>query len=153
MSEDNATPNAPESGAEQVKTFTQDEVNTLVGQARQDERRKAQSKYADYDEIKAEAGKSKTLEERIAEMEQRAANAEARALRSDIAAKHGISPEDRDLFLTGTDEQTLTAQAQRLAQREVDRKTNNNVVPKEGAAPRPAESEERELVRSLFNRT
>lgn len=153
MPEDTPTPSAPESGTEQVRTFTQDEVNTLVGQARQDERRKASTKYADYDEIKAEAGRSKTLEERMAEMERRAADAEARALRSDIAAKHGITPEDRDLFLTGADESTLTAQAQRLAERVADRKTTSNVVPKEGATPRPAESEERELVRSLFGRT
>lgn len=152
MPQDTAAPEAPENGTEAGKTFTQDEVNHLVGQARQDERRKAQSKYADYDEMKAAAGKSKTLEERFAEVEARAAAAEAKALRSDIAAKHGISPEDRDLFLTGADEDTLTAQAQRLAARETDRKNHSNVVPKEGATPRPADSEERELVRSLFNR-
>lgn len=147
------TPDAPENGPEQVaKTFTQDEVNALVGSARQDERRKVQSRYADYDEVKAEAGKSKTLEERIAEMERRATDAEARALRSDIAAKHGITPEDRDLFLTGTDEQTLTAQAQRLAQREADRKNTNNTVPREGNNPETPSDDLRTFTRELFAR-
>ena len=147
------TPDAPENGPEQAaKTFTQDEVNALVGSARQDERRKVQSRYADYDEVKAEAGKSKTLEERIAEIERARADAEARALRSDIAAKHGITPEDRDLFLTGTDEQTLTAQAERLAQRETDRKQHNNIVPREGNTPKTGSDETREFARNLFDR-
>jgi hypothetical protein len=37
------------------------------------------------------------------------------ALRSRIAAKNGIDPEDAALLLTGTDEETITAQAERLA--------------------------------------
>lgn len=39
------------------------------------------------------------------------------ALRWRIAAKHGISDEDAELFLTGSDEETLTKQAERLADR------------------------------------
>ena len=153
MPEDTPTPETPENGVEQAARFTQDEVNALVGQARQDERRKAQSKYADYDEVKAAAGKSATLEERIADMERQAADANARALRSDIAAKHGISPEDRELFLTGADEATLEAQAQRLAQREAARKTSNNVVPKEGATPpAPTDADRRTFVPALPGR-
>lgn len=154
MAEETPTPSAPESGAETVKTFTQEEVNALVGQARQDERRKASTKYADYDEVKAKAANSGTLEERIAEMERRAADAEARALRSDIAAKFGIAPEDRDLFLTAADEDTLTAQAERLAAREADRKQRGNVAPKEGGAAdnSPGRDDMREFTRNLFAR-
>lgn len=44
-----------------------------------------------------------------------AASATAEALRWRIAAKHGISDEDAETFLTGTDEETLTRQAKRLA--------------------------------------
>lgn len=41
----------------------------------------------------------------------------AEALRLRVAVKHNISEEDAELFLTGTDEETLTKQAQRLAER------------------------------------
>ena len=46
---------------------------------------------------------------------QEAAAAKAEALRWRIAAKHGISDEDAETFLTGSDEESLTKQAQRLA--------------------------------------
>ncbi len=39
------------------------------------------------------------------------------ALRFRVAAKHGISDEDAELFLTGTDEDTLARQAARLVER------------------------------------
>lgn len=52
-----------------------------------------------------------------------AAKATAEALRFRIAAKHKISDEDAELFLTGTDEESLTKQAERLVERTPD-KTN-----------------------------
>lgn len=149
----------PEGGksGDQPQTFTQDDVNRLVGQARTDERRKVQSKYADYDQLKAQAGQSKTLEDRLAEVEKRAADAITSALRSDIAARHGISAEDRDLFLTGADEETLTAQAKRLTEREADRKKRGNVAPKEGGSAdhgsHQGDDGIREFARSLFGRS
>jgi len=141
-------------GSGEPQTFTQEQVNELVGKARTDERRKAQSKYADYDEIKTKAEGAKTLEDRIAEIEGRAKDAETRALRSDIAAKHGIAAEDRDLFLTGTDEETLTRQAERLAERVADRKKQGNTAPKEGGNPNPVDTkgDERAFVRQLFGK-
>lgn len=111
------------------------------------------AKYSDYDDLKAKAAGSKTLEERLASLEGELTTAKATALRSDIAAKHGLSAEDRDLFLTGTDESTLTAQAQRLAGREADRKKQGNFAPKEGTTPAGASNtDERDFVRNLFNR-
>jgi murein DD-endopeptidase MepM/ murein hydrolase activator NlpD len=142
-----------ESAPEQGKTFTQEEVNALVGQARTEERRKVTQRFSDYDDLKAKASEATTAEERIAELEKRHAAAEAKALRSDIAAKHGISPEDRDLFLTGADEETLTAQAQRLTQREADRKKQGNVAPREGGNPTPGTGDPdglRDFTRNLF---
>ena len=44
-----------------------------------------------------------------------AAAARAEALRWRIAAKHGISDEDAETFLTGSTEEALTKQAERLA--------------------------------------
>lgn len=46
-----------------------------------------------------------------------AAKATAEALRFRVAAKHGISDEDADLFLTGSDTATLERQAARLVER------------------------------------
>ena len=45
---------------------------------------------------------------------ERASRAEAEALRWRIAAKHGISDADAELFLNGSDEDTLTRQAERF---------------------------------------
>lgn len=64
----------------------------------------------DKSELEKAAERSKS-----AEQERDAAKAEALRLRT--AIKHGISDEDAELFLTGTDEETLTRQAERLAER------------------------------------
>jgi hypothetical protein len=84
--------------------------------------------------------------------EKAAAEAKAEALRWKVAAKHGISDDDADLFLTGTDEETLTKQAQRLTERVTDRKKNGNHVPREGSTTtKPKEDEMREFTRRLFS--
>jgi hypothetical protein len=69
-----------------------------------------------------EANKSEQqkLAERLAELEREADQARAEALRFKIASKFGVSEEDAELFLTGTDEETLTRQAERLAARSED---------------------------------
>lgn len=65
----------------------------------------------------------------------RAAAAEAELARLRVASAHGISVEDAELFLTGTDEETLVAQAKRLATREADRKRDGQFSPGEGSTP------------------
>ena len=115
---------------EQAKTFTQEEVNRIVT-ARLKEQ--AEKRFGDYNDLKAKAEGAKTVEQKLAELEAKHAEAEARALRSDIATKYGISAEDRDLFLTGSDEAALEAQAKRLAERLADQKKNGNRAPKEGS--------------------
>ncbi|PYY32361.1 hypothetical protein [Curtobacterium sp. MCBD17_030] len=131
--------------------ITQSEVDRIVKERVARER----AKYADYDELKAKADGAKTVEQKLADLEGKYSAAEARAIRSDIAAKHGISAEDRDLFLTGTDEATLTAQAERLAAREADRKKNGNVAPKEGTTTTTGgpSKDMREFTRTLFGQT
>lgn len=49
--------------------------------------------------------------------EEAAAKATADALRFRVAAKHGITDEDAELFLTGSDAETLERQAARLVER------------------------------------
>lgn len=134
----------------QEKTFTQAELDNIIT-ARL--KQQAETKFGDYDELKTKAESAKTVEQKLADLEQKHAAAEARALRSDIAAKHGISAEDRDLFLTGTDEATLTAQAKRLGERETDRKKQGNVAPKEGDTKTGGGDDGmREFARNLFGR-
>jgi hypothetical protein len=65
----------------------------------------------------ANKSEQQKLADRLADAEQEAQQARVEALRFKIASKHGVSDEDADLFLTGTDEETLTKQAERLALR------------------------------------
>lgn len=136
----------------QEQTFTQADIDRIV---RERLARQAKEKYGDYDDLKAKAEGAKSVEEKLAELAKKHADAEARALRSDIAARYGISAEDRDLFLNGTDETTLTAQAERLAAREADRKKTGNVAPKEGETKTTGKGDDdtRQFVRGLFGQT
>jgi hypothetical protein len=52
-----------------------------------------------------------------------AAKATTEALRWRVAAKHGVTDDDAELFLTGSDEDTLTRQAERLAARTTESQT------------------------------
>lgn len=135
---------------DKAPAFTQADIDAAAAKARNEERRKLAAKTADYDELKRKADAAKTVEDRLAEMEQRAAQAEALALRNDVATQFNISAEDRDLFLTGTDVDTLTAQAKRLAERDAVRKKNGNTVPGEGRTPSGSTGDLREFTRQLF---
>lgn len=89
------------------------------------------------------------LAERASKAEQTAATAQAEALRWRTAAKHGISDEDAEIFLTGTTEETLTRQAERLATLRAPQGTPAAVAPpgqqtpvtalRPGAMPNPPE--------------
>ncbi len=88
-------------------------------------RRVAEKSAAD---LKAQLDKINAANESALEKAQREANeakesaakATADALRLRVAAKHGISDEDADLFLTGSDEDTLKRQAERLTARNAE---------------------------------
>lgn len=143
--------------ASETKTFTQDEVNQIIGKTRTEERRKASDKYGDYDDLKKAADGKKTADDRLADLEKRYAASEAATLRLRVAGAYGIStkpgkdgePSDADLFLTGTDEVTLTAQAERLAAREEERKKNQPYVSREGGNPRPKPDSTKEFLSAL----
>lgn len=134
---------------QEQKVLTQAEVDRIV----KDRIARVESKYADYNDLKVKADGAKTVEQKLAELEQKHAEAEARALRSNIATKHGLSAEDRDLFLTGSDEATLEAQAKRLAERIADQKKAGNRAPREGRTTTttisPKDAAKREWLQSL----
>lgn len=92
-------------------------------------------KAARLDELEsAQLSESEKAKKRAEQAEARALAAEASAARWRIAAKHGISDEDAELLLTGTDEETLNRQAERLAAR-TPSKNDGLYVPAEGKVP------------------
>lgn len=107
------------------KTFTQDDVNEIVRErlARQ------AAKFSDYEDLKARvqqyeaaSATSQTemdaLKSQVAELTAKSAKTEREALVARVARDNGITDsDDIELFLTGADEQQLTAQAARLASR------------------------------------
>lgn len=148
------------SGKEYKAPATQADLDAIIKQRVERER----AKFADYNDLKAKARQfddvqqaSKTEAEkandRITSLERELAETKSTALRSRIQAKHGITDEDAALFLTATDEETLTKQAERLAAREADRKKNGNHVPHEGQTPSSSgNTDERKFVADLFGR-
>lgn len=139
-----------------------DEPKTVTLTTKQLAERLERAKPADYDDIKAKAARLDEIEaankseiekatEARTKAEQAAAQAQAEALRWKIAARHQIADDDAELFLTGTDEETLTKQAERLSQRTSDRKKSGLHVPREGATRSdPPKDEMREFTRQLF---
>jgi hypothetical protein len=126
--------------------------------------RQAKEKFGDYDELKTKAEGAATAEDRISKLESDLADAAAAGLRSRIAAEFGIStkkgpkgdPSDAELFLTGTDEATLTSQAERLGERVTEQKKQGNVAKKEGGAAKTTgdgvDAELSEFTQKLFDR-
>lgn len=148
-----------------TSTATDDAKGTITMTSQQLAERLARAKPADYEDLKAKAAKFDEFEQanksEIERIKDRAAVAERErdvarieGLRFKVAAKHGISEEDAELFLTGTDEETLAKQAQRLADREADRKKQGNHVSREGTTTKTATtSDVREFARGLFGKT
>lgn len=89
---------------------------TAERQARKAAENAQKALQAQLDEIKR-AGLSdlERAQAAAADAQKAAEQATADALRWRIAARHGISDEDAETFLTGADEATLTRQAERLA--------------------------------------
>jgi hypothetical protein len=83
--------------------------------------KKAAANRAAADELAQIKDAQKSAEQRqadeLAALRQEAEAARTESLRWRVAATHGISAEDAELFLTGRDEETMTAQATRLAEK------------------------------------
>lgn len=155
--------------ADEFKPITsQQELNDAL----KDRLTRERAKYKDYNDIKAKAAKLDEIEQanlselekangRVTSAESERDAAKAEALRLRTAVTHGISLEDADLFLTGTDEETLTAQAKRLSGRaaelanaEAERKKKNPIVSKEGTSTKTGtttEEDDRQFARSFFS--
>lgn len=123
MSEQESTTEATEQGATPNDVAEQQQLGeggkkalSAEREARKAAEESAKALQAQLDEIKA--AQMSDLEKAQAQAksyEEAAAKATAEALRWRVAAKHGISDEDAETFLTGSDEESLTRQAERLA--------------------------------------
>lgn len=138
-------------GDPKPESFNQADVDRIVADRLKREREATKTKYADYDDLKKKAEGAKTAEERMAELEKEITATKHEALKRRVQAAHQITDEDADLFLTGADEESLTAQAKRLADRESERKKKNNLSPREGNDPKSGDgaNPKREWLRSL----
>lgn len=122
--------------------------------AREWERRAKENKTA-ADELaqirESQKSEAEKVADRVAKAEKAAADAEARALRREVALEHKLSRDDAELLDALTDEDAMRRLATRLATAESDRKKNGNHVPREGATPPSTEgAAERQFARNLF---
>jgi hypothetical protein len=159
---DEPTPNDGGDPGDGFKPITtQDELNAVL----KDRIARERSKFADYKDLQVKAAKLDEIEqankteaektaERIATLERELEATRTTALRSRIQAKFGIDDEDADLFLTATDEDTLTKQAQRLADRVEERKKSGAQAPLAGRTPTKTAGDDgmREFARALVRR-
>jgi hypothetical protein len=145
----------PEAKPEFTPITSQDDLNRIIAERVQRER----GKYADYKDLKAKAARLDEIEEankteaqkaaeRLAKAEQTARDAEARALRREIALEHQLGKDDAALLDALTDEDKMRALAARLA---AGTGKKSNYVPREGSNPAvTGAGDEREAVRGLF---
>ncbi len=147
--------------ADEFKPITsQEDLNKVISERI----KRVEAKFADHKDLKAKAARLDEIEQanqteaertakRISDLETELNNQRRDSMRITIASAHGITDaDDIDLFLTGTDEETLTRQAKRLADREADRKKNGNSSPREGTTPKSGNDPMREFARGLFDR-
>ena len=119
-SAETTTEQAPNDGAEQggVEALGDAGKKALdrMKQERNAARDQANSLQAQLDQIKqSQMSELEKAQAQAKTFEEQATKAAADALRWRIAAKHGISDDDAETFLTGADEATLVKQAERLA--------------------------------------
>lgn len=153
MPEETTTQPAPETGAQSADTESADywKRRSREWEDRAKANASAAEKLAKMEQ--SQKTDAERTAERITMLEQQVASAAHDALRFKIAARYSIADDDVDLFLTGTDEKTLVAQAERLSQKS-DAGKRKNVVPKEGTtAGAPSPEPLREVTRELFHRS
>ena len=134
----------PESETETGDTPTQPKPTETVdfwkAKAREQEKkaRENASARAELDQLReANLSKEEKLQRERDDALTQVAQVRAEALRWKIAAKHGITDEDAELFLTAADEATLTRQAERLSARIKAEQPEGLFVPAEGRQPSP----------------
>lgn len=122
MEDTTATTTEPVESESQPESDSQPALSDPGKKALAEERRRAaqaektaKALQAKLDALEAEKlSKEEKAVKEAAEAAERALKAESEALRWRIAAKFGITDDDAELFLTGSDEETLSRQAERF---------------------------------------
>jgi len=174
--DDTTTPEVPGGNITSGDTPAADEFKPITSQqelnaALKDRLDRERAKFKDYNDIKAKASRLDEIEQanlseiekangRITTAESERDTAKQEAMRVRKAVQHGLSIEVADEFLTGTDEETLDAQAKRLsdlmaekANAETDRKKKHPIVSKEGTSTTTGtttEEDDRAFARGFF---
>ncbi len=149
---------ATETAATEQQTETEakptETVDFWKAKAREQEKRakenaEAAKRLAEIEQSqKSEAEKAA---DRLRQIEAERDEARREALRFKVASKYGIGDEDADLFLTGSDEETLTKQAERLSARADERKKQGNRVPGEGTNSAGSSDNDAAFARQLLS--
>ena len=95
--------NGTAAAQQEPRTFTQDEVDAIVA----DRLTRERAKYADYDDLKAQAGKTDALQQQLDAI---AADKARREMKQKVSDATGVPVE----LLTGETEEACTAQAQAI---------------------------------------
>jgi hypothetical protein len=142
MSDEDTTAAETATETAEKPTVTPDPTETVEfwkQKAREQEKRAKENVAArmELDELKkSQLSNEEKLAAELSEAAKRADQLAAEAMRWRIAAKHGISDEDAELFLTGSDEDTITKQAERFQALAV-KPSKGTHVPGVGNQPSP----------------
>jgi hypothetical protein len=128
MSDTETTPETTEPAAQTQGEPADEQLGEGGKKALDAERKARRDAEQNLASLQAQLEKIKRADESAVEKAQReaqearedAAKARSEAIKLRVAAKHGISDEDADLFLTATDEESLTRQAERLSARNAE---------------------------------
>ena len=149
-----ATATGTEATTEQTEQKPTETVEFWKQKAREQEKRAKENSKAAERLAEIESANQTEAEKtaaRIKQLETEAESAKREALRFKVASQYGIDGERAELLLTGSDEETMTRQAQALKQESDERKKQGNRVPNEGTNP-PASGggDERSFVNDLW---
>lgn len=155
MSED-TTGQTTDEGAEAAAAQSQETKPDTVdwkAKAREWERRAKENRAAadELTQIKeAQKTEAEKVADRLAKAEQTARDAEARALRREVALEHKLGKDDAALLDSVTDVDAMRRLAGRLAAG-IESSTKKSIyVPREGTHTKATGSDERAFVRDLF---
>ena len=98
------------------KTYSEDYVKRLRSEAANYRTRANALEAAETERQKAQMSETDRLKAELEEVRSKARTLELRTLRMEAASRHGLSADDVE-FLTGDDEKTISAQAEKLAAR------------------------------------
>lgn len=127
-------------------TFTQADVDRIV----KERVKRVQDKYADYDELKAQAAKAADLQATLDGSQGEAATERQRADRAEVALEKGLTLSQAKR-LVGSTRDEFTADADDLLADIGAQQKRGNQAPREGNNPSSsAGGDEREFVRNLF---